>query len=183
MDEVLEKHLSDLHSGDSDRQNAAYHALLAATEHPVDWAYDVWDDLVRSLGDKDNHVRAIAAQVLANLARSDPEFRLRDAFDALLNGTRDPRFVTARHTLQSIWKVGLAGEAQHQLLLDGLTRRYAESADEKNGTLIRYDIVVGLRSLYDATGDDTVKAQALGLVDAEADAKYRKKYAAVWRGV
>lgn len=183
MGSTVQQHLDDLHSGDNDRRNAAYAALMQATSQPVDWAYDIWDEIVRSLSDEDNHVRAIAAQVLANLAVSDPEFRMARDFDALLNGTRDPRFVTARHTLQSIWKVGLAGEAQRELVLDGLTRRFADSVDEKNGTLLRYDIAQGLRQLYDATGDERVKAQALALIETESDVKYRKKYAGTWRGV
>jgi len=71
----------------------------------VDWAYEVWDDLIEMLSDKDNHVRAIGAQVLCNLARSDPKGRMLKDFEKLLVVTRDERFVTARHTFQAIWKV------------------------------------------------------------------------------
>lgn len=38
------------------------------------------------------------------------------------------------------------------------------------------------RALYDATGDADVRSAALSLIDAEADPKYRKKYATAWRG-
>ena len=183
MDAARENYLLDLHSGDGDRQNAAYHGLLAATEQSVDWAYEVWDDLVRSLSDKDNHVRAIAAQVLSNLAKSDPDNRMRQDFPKLLNVTRDERFVTARHALQSLWKVGAAGEAQRRMLVDGLTQRFQECSTEKNCTLIRYDIAQGLRTLYDAVDDAAIKETALALIETEPDAKYRKKYASVWRGV
>jgi len=55
--------------------------------------------MVESLTHMDNHVRAIAAQVLCNLARSDPENRILKDFDALLAVTKDERFVTARHCL------------------------------------------------------------------------------------
>ena len=41
------------------------------TSQPVDWADDVWEEVVANLTHKDNHNRAIAAQVLCNLARSD----------------------------------------------------------------------------------------------------------------
>jgi hypothetical protein len=88
--------------------------LLEATQTPVNWAYEVWDDLVRDLADEDNHVRAIAAQLLCNLAKSDPRGRILYDFDALLSMTRDERFVTARHSLQVIWKGGVAGERQRQ---------------------------------------------------------------------
>ena len=77
---------------------------------PVDWAYDLWNEVVENLSHKDNHNRAIAAQVLCNLAKSDPEGRILKDFDTLLAVTRDARFVTARHCLQALWKVGAAGK-------------------------------------------------------------------------
>src|SRR3569832_1730016 len=101
--------LDDLRSLGQDRQNQAFQALLKATERPVDWAYEVWDDLLRTLEDGDNRQRSIAAQVLSNLAKSDPKQRMLKDLAALLRVTRDERFVTARHCLQSLWKVGAAG--------------------------------------------------------------------------
>ena len=53
--------------------------------------------------------------------------------------------------------------------------------DEKNCTLIRYDTVVVLKRLFDATGDGAARELALVLIETEPDAKYRKKYAGVWR--
>ena len=84
-------------------------------------------------------------------------------FEKLLQVTRDERFVTARHTFQAIWKVGLAGEKQRKLLLDGLGRRFKECARERNCTLIRYDINVSLGNLYDAVKDEEIKTQGAGL--------------------
>ena len=68
---------------------------------------------------KDNHVRAIASQVLANLGKSDPKGRMFKDFDKLLNVTRDEKFVTARHCMQNIWKVGLGGKKAQKLVVDG----------------------------------------------------------------
>jgi hypothetical protein len=181
MDEITKKHWDNLWSRDRRAQNAAYFAIIEATDKPVDWAYDVWDDAVANLGHADNHNRAIAAQVLCNLAKSDPQQRMLKDFDRLLAVTRDERFVTARHCLQALWKVGVAGPKQRALLLDGLERRFAECAAEKNRTLIRYDILQSLRDVYDATGDESVKAAALALIEMEGDLKYRKKYASVWK--
>jgi hypothetical protein len=173
--------LAHIRSTDKERQNQAYYALMAQTENPVDWAYAAWDELVAGLRHADNHVRAISAQLLANLAKSDPEKRMLGDFAALLAVTRDERFVTARHCLQSLWKVGAAGPEQQRIVVAGLAGRFAESAAEKNGTLIRYDIQQGLRMLYDVTKDETIRTQALALIETEADLKYRKKYAGVWR--
>lgn len=181
MNNATRKNFDDLRLHDGETRYRAFVRLLKATEIPVDWAYEVWDDLVEDLAHKDNHRRAIAAQLLNNLARSDPKFRMRRDFEAILAVTRDERFVTARHCLQSIWKVGVAGKKQTSMVLDGLARRFRDCVSEKNCTLIRYDIIVGLQKLYGDTSDETVRRLALQLIETEADVKYRKKYARVWR--
>jgi hypothetical protein len=183
MDSITRANLDALQSDDKVLQNAAFFAILEATSQPVDWSYDAWDTLLAELSHRDNRRRAIAAQALCNLAKSDPENRMLSDFPTLLAVTKDERFVTARHCLQAIWKVGVAGDAQRQLVVDGLSRRFAECVHEKNGTLIRYDIVQGLRNLYDAVGDEAIQERALQLIETEEDAKYRKKYAGVWRTV
>src|SRR5690349_8294420 len=178
---VLEKSLDDLRSSDAARQNAAYESLMKASDSPVNWAYEVWDDLLRTLSEGDNRQRAIAAQVLSNLAKSDPKQRMLKDLPLLLKVTKDERFVTARHALQSLWKVGVAGEPQRTALLRGLEKRFKECESEKNGTLIRYDILVALRRVFDATSDEEIRASCQRLMEIEKDAKYRKKYATVWR--
>lgn len=69
------------------------------------------------------------------------------------------------------------------MLLSGLAERFENAMEEKNGTLIRFDIIQSLRKLYeeDEAQDATIKQQALDLIDTEEDLKYRKKYASVWR--
>lgn len=181
MDKTIRAHLDNIRANDGAVQNSAYAALLKITEAPVDWAYEAWDELLTGLTHKDNHVRAISAQLLANLAKSDPQGRMLKDFDALLAVTKDERFVTARHCLQSLWKVGMAGRKQQDLVVEGLSRRFAECAVEKNGALTRSDILQALRNLYDATTRERVKESALALIETETDAKYRKKYAGIWR--
>ena len=181
MDETTRIYTKNIYSQDRALQNEAYYALMEATSVPIDWIYEVWDELLTGLRHKDNHVRAIAAQLLSNLAISDLENRMSRDFEALLAVTKDERFVTARHAMQSLWKVGLAGEAQRKMVVAGLARRFEESVTEKNATLIRYDIIEDLRKLYDATSDETIRTIALRLIDTETDVKYRKKYAGVWK--
>jgi hypothetical protein len=181
MDETTRTNLDNLYSEDRELQNKAFFYVLEATEEPVDWAYEVWDKLVGGLSYSDNHVRAIAAQVLCNLAKSDSQNRMLKDFDALLNVTKDDRFVTARHCMQSIWKVGAVGKQQQKTLVDGLEARFKECITEKNGALIRYDILQGFRNLYDAVKDEAIKEKALELIASEGDLKYRKKYATLWR--
>jgi hypothetical protein len=173
--------LEDLRSSDPDRQNHAFQSLLKATDGPVDWAYEVWDDLLRTLIDGDNRQRSIAAQVLSSLAKSDPKDRMLKDLPALLQVTKDERFVTARHCLQSLWKVGIAGQPQRNALLRGLEARFKECMTEKNCTLIRYDILVVLRRVFDLVSDEQIRLTAERLMAVEEDPKYRKKYATVWR--
>ena len=147
----------------------------------MDWAYGVWDELVCDLTSPDNRLRSIAAQLLCNLAKSDPKNRILKDFDALLNVTRDGKFVTARHALQCLWKIGAVGPKHRQKLLTGLATRFNDCASEKNCTLIRYDIIVAHKALHDAAPHESIRTQALALIATEPDLKYRKKYAGVWK--
>jgi hypothetical protein len=180
MDSKTREHLENLRTEDRGLQNEAFSHILKKTEKPVDWAYEVWDSLLEGLSHKDNHVRAISAQILANLAKSDPETRMQNDFPALMAVTRDEKFVTARHALQSIWKVGLEKKMQNTVV-DALARWFRDCKTEKNWTLIRYDIIQGLRTLYKEVKDETIRYKALELIETEEDAKYRKKYASVWK--
>jgi hypothetical protein len=69
-------------------QNKAFFYILEASDKPVGWAYEAWDDMVENLSHKDNHNRAIAAQILCNLAKSDPKNRMQKDFDKLLAVTK-----------------------------------------------------------------------------------------------
>jgi hypothetical protein len=178
---TIRAHLDNIYSLDRYVQGDAYRILMKITDAPVDWAYEAWDELLAGLTHKDNHVRSISAQLLANLAKSDPKGRMLKDFDALLAVTKDKGFVTARHCLQNLWKVGLGGRNQQNRVMEGLARRFEECATEKNGTLIRYDIIQCLKNLYEATTREQVQSTALALIDTETDMKYRKKYASAWR--
>jgi len=72
------------------------------TEQPVDWAYEVWDQLLVDVREGDNHLRSIAAQVLCNLAKSDPADRMAGTFDALIKGTRDARHDRPAHAAGAV---------------------------------------------------------------------------------
>jgi hypothetical protein len=181
MDKLTRTHLDHIRSKDKELQNKAFFYILNVTEKPVDWAYEVWDEMIASLTHPDNHVRAIAAQVLCNLAKSDPKERILKDFDKLFEVTKDERFVTARHCMQALWKVGAAGKQQQKLYMEGLENRFRECITEKNCTLIRYDILQSMRNVYDKNKAAKIRAKALELIETEEDLKYRKKYATLWR--
>lgn len=180
---TLQAKMNVIFTGDGESQFKAYDFLMKETEKPVDWAYEIWDQLLEGLTHKDNHVRAICGQLLGNLGKSDPKGRMFKDFDKLLNVTKDERFVTARHTMQNIWKVGLGGKNAQILVVKGLEKRYKECITEKNGKLIRYDILVAMRNLYTATTSSEIKEKALELIELETDPKYKQKNASVWKKV
>jgi len=181
MDKTIRAKMDDIFTGDGDAQFKAYDYLMKESEKPASWAYDVWNELIGGLTHMDNHIRASCGQLLGNLGKSDPKGRMFKDFNKLLEVTKDERFVTARHTMQNIWKVGLGGKKAQQLVVKGLERRFKECINEKNCTLIRYDINVALRNLYDVTTSSEIKEKALELIELEKDLIYKKKYATVWK--
>jgi hypothetical protein len=181
MEQHIQSLFDDLEGKDKDKQYKAFMSIMQKLETGVEWAYEVWDMLLAWLTDKDNHRRARAAQFLAGLAISDPEQRMLRDFPLLWEVTKDEKFVTARHCLQSIWRVGLAGQVQKELVMGHLVSRFQTCMEEKHPTLIRYDIQEGFRHLYDATNDETIKQTALDLIEIEEEAKYVKKYKSVWK--
>ncbi|MFJ7935410.1 hypothetical protein [Sporosarcina sp. NPDC096371] len=181
MDKQIQSYFIDLQSEDKNLQYEAFNQIIAATKVEVDWTYDVWDQLKKALTDPNNHQRSRAAQFLCHLAISDPEKRILDDYRAIWQVTYDKKFVTARHTLQTIWRIGLAGEEQKEIIVSSLANRFINGTDEKNYALIRYDILQGLRNLYDEIKDEKIKQIALDLIEKEEDPKYKKKYSTVWK--
>lgn len=183
LDITIKTYFDHLRDADKDIQYDALMKLLDITEEKVDWAYDVWGHLLKDLAEGDNHQRSRAAQFLCNLAKSDPEKRILKDFSKVWAVTKDKKFVTARHSLKSIWKIALAGPEQKELVLNTLADRFITGTDDKNYALTRYDIIESLRKLYDEIKDEQVKQLALNLVEEEEDKKYKKKYASVWKSL
>ncbi len=181
MDQITREQLNNLHSNDADGHYASFQYIINLTKQPVDWAYEAWDDLLNLLQTGDNHQRTIAVQVLSNLAKSDPEKRMLKDFDQLMIVTKDEKFVTARHSLQSLWKVAVVNEDLKKKVEDNLSKRFDECSTEKNRTLVRYDILEVFRKIYDQVNDDRLKDRALALIEKEDDVKYRKKYTGLWK--
>jgi hypothetical protein len=173
--------LADRDSSDKDAAYQALRELFKMADEPVDWAYEVWDRLLDDLTHREGHKRAFAAQMLTRLAISDPNGRMLKDLPKVAAVMRDEKTVTARHTLQSIWRVGLAGPEQRAMVMDALEQRFRECADEKNGTLVRTDAITALARLFIATDAETIEARAHALIDAEPDEKQARKQRAAWR--
>lgn len=181
MNPTIESHFENLNSTDKNTQYEAYNQIIATTQQPVDWAYEIWDQLRDDLDDPDNHRRSRAAQFLSHLAISDSENRILQDFPAIWNVTYDKKFVTARHSLQSIWRIALAGSEQKELVVKHLVDRFHACEEEKNVTLIRSDILQALRHLHDEIKEDEIKKIAMELIETVTDSKYKKKYLAIWK--
>jgi hypothetical protein len=181
MDNKVQSYFDHLGAKDKKLQYEAHTNILALTNEEVGWAYEVWDELKEWLTDSDPHKRSRAAQFLANLAISDGEKRILKDFPTLWKVTRDEKFVTARHALQAVWRVGLAGSEQKKLVITHFIDRFHTCENEKNYTLIRFDIIQGLKNLYEKVEDEEIKREAIKLIEREEDNKYRKKYMNVWK--
>lgn len=174
--------IANLASGDLSTHGEAYEFLLLATEDSARWADAACAEIAPLMKHKDGRVRSIAGQMLCALSPNASRKTVAAALDDLMAATHDKAFVTARHVLLALWRVGKADTQLRSKLVKRLRARFVESSREKNSTLIRYDIACVLRRLFDETGDAAVKSTTLALIELEPDAKYRKKYAGAWKG-
>lgn len=181
MDQRARVLLAERESSDRDVAYQALCGLFEMTEEPVGWAYEVWGDMLGDLAHREGAKRAFAAQMLARLAISDPDGRMLEDFPKVAAVMKDEKTVTARHTLQSIWRVGLAGPEQRAMVVDALELRFREAEEEKRGTLWRTDAITSLGRLFEATGDDAIEERAATLIESEPEEKQRKKQRAAWR--
>lgn len=166
-------------------QGAAFMRLCALTEVPPAWAPAVWGEVLALLDHRNNRTRAIAGQLLARIAPAMPVTMVLTDLPRLVEATRDPQFVTGRHILQALARVGAAPAEVRARLATLLAERFAACADEKNATLVRFDIQTVLRALHDRAADEAeatrIRQAALDLVLLEPDPKYARKYLGCWK--
>ena len=72
----------------------------------------------------DRALQNAAYQLLCNLAARSADGRAVEDLPALIEVTHDARFVTARHCLESLWKIGLAGDQCRAAVPATLADRY-----------------------------------------------------------
>lgn len=177
MEKEILQLFSNLTEHDRDIQYESYEELMKIMQESVDWTYAVWEQLIKALTYNNGYSRARAAQILCALAaKSDPEERVLEDFLKIWAVTYDEQSATARHALQAIWKIGQAGQVQRDLVVSYLAKRFQTCIDEKQPSLIRQDIIMSFKKLYDQTNDSKLLDIAHRLINEEQDAKYKKKY-------
>ncbi len=181
MNKTVKESIDNLGSTDDKIRFDALQSILKLTDDKVDWVYEVWNDLVGKLDDKNSYQRSIAILVLCNLAKSDAENRIEECLDRMLAHTRDEKFITSRQCIQNIWKVAVVNSHARDMVLDHLKYQFAECAGEKHYNLIRLDIIQSIRLLYDHKKDSRLLTCAREMAKTENEEKYRKKYEALLR--
>jgi hypothetical protein len=170
------KEFDDLSSTNDTIRFNALKAVLKQTEKKVDWTYLVWDQLIANLRNENSYQRSIAVMVLCNLAKSDPEKRIRKSIKSLLNLTRDEKFITSRQCIQSIWKVAGADPELEGKVIEHLEELYRNCQEAKHYNLIRQDIIQSIANLYGENHSEEIMKKAFELIQEEKDTKYKKKY-------
>ena len=156
----------------------AFIAFLEMTKQKVPWAAQYWPIFVEQLASKNDHERSRAAQMLCHVAMSMDAASVQTALDPLWQIAFDKKFVVSRHLIQTFWRVAL-----HEDFSTPVVERYTEHfktcEQQKNYTLIRYDIVAALRKLLPT---HPVLAEIVpALIELEHDEKYKKKYTKAWK--
>jgi hypothetical protein len=179
MNKDVKETFSHLGSTDDKIRMQALQTILALTEVKVDWACEVWEDLLARLNHENSYQRSIAIMLLCNLAKSDRENRLGGSLNQLLAHTKDEKFITSRQCIQNLWKAAAADQANRGKVLKHLEKRFKECAGEKHANLLRQDIIQSIKSLYVMDKDEALIDMAQSLIAGEEDEKNRKKYEAV----
>lgn len=182
MEQEVLQYFVILRDGNQQEKMRAFEQLMIQLNEPVDWTYAVWEQLVQSLTAPDVSRRGCACQLLCALAaHSDPEERVLDDFTKIWAVTFDETFEIARQSLSSIWKIGIAGKVQRELVVAHLANRYVHCMKEENYTIIRLEIMESLRKLYTITSEKRIEDLAKSLIEQEADSLTRQQYASLWK--
>ena len=183
MNTIVRQHFKDLRSEFTLERNEAFQYLINRAKQPVDWVYEVWNELLDLTKTGDSHQRTLAVQLLAALAKSDVEIRLVNDLHDLIAVTYDDRFVTARQALKALWKVGVASVQLQEMIIKELSARFLNCNVEKNCKLIRCDIIEVLGKMYNTINNEHIKETVVLLIATEDEHKYQKKYNRLWNDI
>lgn len=176
MEEKLKKLFDQLASKNNTLRKEALDILLKKTEEKVDWFDDAFGVLIGKLDEDNSFQRSIGVMLLANLAKSDTTRVLAGYIDNIVGHTRDEKFITARQTIQNLWKFAVVNEEYKTTIVKHLTEQFADCIYGKHYNLIRLDIAQAMYDIYKVDGDDRLVEHIRELVEIEDDPKHKKKY-------
>lgn len=179
MESFVRDQLNNLYNPDTVLQQKALAFILELTEEPVDWAAEVWEEMISMLKSYDSNERSMAAQILANLAKNVPARMLKD-FDHLKALTIDTNLSTAVTAIGSFWKIGIINAELRDKVVELLSNSFKTSEYEKDHALKRYGIIECFRRIYNEVKDDALRNKSLTLVALDPDRPNRIKYGSVW---
>jgi HEAT repeat protein len=176
MNNELMELFCNLLDKDDNIRYPAYQKVSAITEQKVDWAYEVWEQLLEMLKSENSYQRTIAARLLCNLSQSDGEKRIAAIVPEILVHTKDEKFITSRQILQVVWKIAWYQPDLCPAIVDHLKARFSECAGEKHANLLRQDILQSLITLAELRHDDSLFELVKQLIESESDSKNQKTY-------
>ncbi|WDV46324.1 hypothetical protein PV797_01185 [Clostridiaceae bacterium M8S5] len=152
MSENIKILVDELGSKDNKIRKNALDTLLGITNEKVKWIYEVWDIFVEKLDSSNSYQRSIGIFMLSNLVKSDYENRFFDVINKYLELMEDERFITARQTIQSSWKVAIAKKTLRNKIANYLLKMFLDNKHlSSHANLIRKDItqsLVNINNLY-----------------------------------
>ncbi len=183
MDSQTKELFANIYATHPKIQRESYLTLLTITEEPVAWTYEILDELFETLRHKDAYIRSIAGQLIANLAKSDPDKKLFEKIHLLFEASKDKKSLKSRNILLSLWKVGIVSAEHKEKIIEWFEKQYQACSKDKNRESIRFDIVCGLRKMYDDCREPSIQTKAMELINLEQDQRAKLKYLSVWRDV
>jgi hypothetical protein len=179
MSEPLNVLFDRIEAADDQARVDAYLAVLARTDTTAD-VYAQWTRLEGLLVSPNNHSRSIGGQLVSHFAAVDTEGRVFNLWDRWKSVAADKMFVTGRHTLQASPRMARGGAEYRHRLLAYYDERFGSCVNEKNAALIRYDLHVCLREVYDQKPETALLETARRWQALEPDPKYQVKNKKVW---
>lgn len=177
MDKIIQidKLFEDLESKDNKIRFEAFQELIRLTENKVNWIYDKWFVLLDKLSSNNSYQRSIGLMLIANLAKSDIENRMRDVLGDFLKSFEDEKFITSRQCIQNSWKIAICNPSNCTQIVKELERAYFENIHLKShGNLIKEDVVLSLCQISKHTNDKAILDKANELIANEIDPKLVK---------
>lgn len=147
---------------DQVQQNDLYQTLMKTTDVPIDNQVAFWESMACAAIHKNSHLRSLAGQLMCRLVINNDREQLFFKYEQLIkNLCQDDIFITARHTIRSLWFIALGSDEHFKWYVSYIKSRYIASFSEKNGPMIRFDLFEGCMSAIEILEETTIRKHQL----------------------